>query len=464
MEKETKITKGVGGLSYSGTILAVDDDPTILILIQEALSSNGHHVDTASSPSEAVLKAKDRLYDLFLVDLVLPGMDGISLLKELKAIQPDAEVIIITGFGDIETAVKSIRNGAYNYITKPFQIEKLLIDIQKALEKKALQEDLSILKGQLQSQGRFGQLIGSSPAITKIFHFIKQVSHTDSTILILGESGTGKELVAKEIHEQSRRRGKPFIAVNCGSLPSSLLESELFGHIKGAFTGAVETKIGLFEAAKEGTLFLDEIGTANMKTQVGLLRVLQSKEIRKVGSTKDKKIDVRILAASNRDLREAVENKEFREDLFYRLSAVTIKLPPLRERIEDIVPLAMKFLSDFSKKHRKRQKSLSPKAIEMLTDYHWPGNVRELEHVMENAVIFSERDFIRPKDLPAELHSDSEETASEKILTLEEAEEQHIKKTLTVTAGNKLKASKILKIPRATLYRKIQKYKIEPQD
>ncbi len=462
MGKETKKPNEVNSLSYSGIILAVDDDPAILSLIQEALSSNAHQVETASSASEAIQKAKNRLYDLFLVDLVLPGMDGISLLKELKAIQQHAEVIIITGFGDIETAVKSIQNGAYNYITKPFQVEKLLIDIQKALEKKALQENLNILKGQFLGEGRFGQLIGSSPAMAKIFYFIKQVSPTDSTILILGESGTGKELVAREIHERSRRKGKPFIAVNCGSLPSSLLESELFGHVKGAFTGAVDTKIGLFEAAKGGTLFLDEIGTANMQTQVGLLRVLQSKEIRKVGSTTDKKIDVRILAASNQDLKQAVESKEVREDLFYRLSAVTIKVPPLIERVEDIVPLALNFLSDYCEKHHKSPKTLSPKAIEILTDYHWPGNVRELEHVIENAVIFSERDFIRPKDLPAELDSKREEKRSGKILTLDEAEEQHIKKTLALAAGNKLKASKILKIPRATLYRKIQKYKIEP--
>jgi DNA-binding NtrC family response regulator len=388
-------------------------------------------------------------------------MDGISLLKKLKQIQPNGEVIIVTGFGDIETAVQSIQSGAYNYITKPFQNEKLLIDIQKALEKKSLQENLNILKDRLEGEGRFGHLIGSSPAIAKIFHMIKQVALTESTVLILGESGTGKELVAKEIHARSRRRDKPFIVVNCGSLPSTLLESELFGHVKGAFTGAVNTKIGLFEAAHGGTLFLDEIGTANMQTQVGLLRVLQSKEIRKVGSTADKKIDVRILAASNLDLKNAAEKKEFREDLFYRLSAVTIMLPPLRERVEDILPLCMHFLTSFCYKHHKKQKTLSPKAIETLIGYQWPGNVRELEHVMENAVIFSERDHIRPKDLSLEMDSQDDKTTSDNVLTLEEAEEEHIKKMLQRAAGNKLKASKLLKIPRATLYRKIQKYKIE---
>lgn len=461
MLKEIKTVHGVKNPFYSGIIMAVDDDPAVLALIKDTISSNGHHIETAKTASEAIHKAKDRLYDLFLVDLVMPEMNGISLLKELKKIQPDAEVIIITGFGDIESAVESIRNGAYNYITKPFQVEKLLIDIQKALEKKSLQENINILKGQLDSEGCFGRLIGSSPAIMKIFHIIRQVSLTDSIVLILGESGTGKELVAREIHARSGRKNKPFIAVNCGSLPSSLLESELFGHVRGAFTGAVNTKIGLFEAANEGTLFLDEIGTANRQTQVGLLRVLQEKEIRKVGSTKDQKIDVRILAASNQDLKEAVEKKELREDLFYRLSAVSIRLPALRERVEDIVPLAMHFLSFFCKKHNKNKKTLSPKVIEILMGYHWPGNIRELENVIENSVIFSERDFIRPKDLPLELDSTDEQEISEKILTLEKAEEEHIKKTLILAAGNKLKASKLLKIPRATLYRKIQKYKIE---
>ncbi len=461
MKKNTKTVNGIKNPVYSGIILAADDDPAVLTLIDDILSSNGHQVTTVKSASDAIQKAKECLYDLFLIDLILPEMDGISLLKKMKKIQPDAEVIIITGFGDIESAVKSIKSGAYNYITKPFQMEKLLIDIQKALEKKFLQENINALKEQLDKEGRFGHLIGSSPAIIKTFSIIKQVSLTDSTVLILGESGTGKELVAREIHNRSSRKDKPFIAVNCGSLPSSLLESELFGHVKGAFTGAINTKIGLFEAANEGTLFLDEIGTSNMQTQVGLLRVLQNKEIRKVGSTIDKKIDVRILAASNQDLKKAVEKKELREDLFYRLSAVSFTIPPLRERVEDIVPLAMHFLSSYCQKHNKKPKTLSPKAIEILTDYHWPGNVRELEHVIENAVIFSERDFIRPKDLLLELNSKNEQEGLEKILTLEKAEEEHIRKTLMLAAGNKLKASKLLNIPRATLYRKIQKYKIE---
>ncbi len=446
---------------YTGRILAVDDDSSLLTMIAETLASDGHTVELADNASEALKKIHDTLYDILLLDLIMPDMNGITLLKEAKKIQPDSEVIIITGFGDIETAVQAIKEGAYNYITKPFQIEKFLIDIQKALEKKYLQENIDVLKRQVDGETSFGELIGSSPSMMKVFSLIRQVALAECTVLILGESGTGKELVAREIHRRSRRCDGPFIAVSCGSLPQSLLESELFGHMKGAFTGALNTKMGLFEAAHRGTIFLDEIGTANTQTQIGLLRVLQNREIRKVGNPTSKKVDVRVIAATNIDLKQAIERIEFREDLYYRLNSINILVPPLRERVEDIIPLAAHFLSHFCRKQSKKVRSFSPKVVEILMNYRWPGNVRELENVIENAVTFSEREIIRPKDLPGEVMSDGLGERLEHLPALEEMEEEHIKRALTHAAGNKQLAAKLLRIPRATLYRKLQKYSIQ---
>ncbi len=446
---------------YTGHILAIDDDPSLLAMIGEALASDGHEVELVDNASEALKRIQDTLYDILLVDLIMPDMNGIALLKEAKKIQPDSEVIIITGFGDIQSAVQAIKEGAYNYITKPFQIEKFLIDIQKALEKKYLQENIDALKRRVEGDSSFGEIIGSSPSMMKVFSLIRQVAQTECTVLILGESGTGKELVAREIHRRSKRCDGPFIAVSCGSLPQSLLESELFGHMKGAFTGALNTKMGLFEAANRGTIFLDEIGTANMQTQVGLLRVLQNREIRKVGSPTSKKVDVRVLAATNIDLKQAIERSEFREDLYYRLNSVNILVPPLRERVDDIIPLAKHFLSCFCGKQNKKERSFSPKVVETLMNYHWPGNVRQLENVIENAVTFSEREIIRPKDLPGEVMSDGIGERAEHLPALEEMEEEHIRRALMHTAGNKQLAAKLLRIPRATLYRKLQKYSIQ---
>ncbi|MEW5805826.1 MAG: sigma-54 dependent transcriptional regulator [Acidobacteriota bacterium] len=460
---ETRIVKekNITSVKYCGHILVIDDDHSLLGMIRDVLSSDGHVVETADNVSDALRKIQESLYDVFLIDLVMPEMDGISLMKEAMKVQPESELIIMTGFADIESAVRAIKEGAYNYITKPFQIEKLLIDIQKTLEKKYLQENIDTLKRQLDGEMRFGEMIGSSPAMLRVFHLIRQVALTDCTVLIFGESGTGKELVAGEIHNRSPRKNGPFIAVSCGSLPPSLLESELFGHVRGAFTGASSTKIGLFEAADGGTIFLDEVGTANKQTQVGLLRVLQNREIRKIGSTVNKKINVRVIAATNLDLKRAIECGEFREDLYYRLSSVSINLPPLRKRVEDIIPLANKFISQYCRKHGRSAKTLSPKAMEFLTCYHWPGNIRELENVIENAVIVSEREIIRPKDLPSDVASEEDAGAIKDVLTLQQAEEKHIRDALMLSGGNKLKASKMLNIPRATLYRKMQRFKID---
>src|SRR5438093_1616189 len=444
-----------------GSILVVDDDPNVVDLCRSILENDGHTVCCASSAAAALARLEERAYDVLLADLVMPEADGLWLLREAKNRHPDLEVIIVTGFGDIDSAVHAIKEGAYDYITKPFDTRKFSLDVQKALERKRLSEDLGALRRQIGGRDRLGSLIGATDAMQVLYRNIEQVAPTQSTVLLLGESGTGKEVTARTVHETSMRRHGPFIAVSCGTLPSSLIESELFGHTRGAFPAATSSKAGLFEAAHGGTIFLDEIGTTPPQTQVGLLRVLQEREIRKIGSTESKKIDVRVIAATNVDLERAMDDGSFRVDLYYRLSSVTLLLPPLRGRIEDIPLLAAEFLARHSEKLDKPVRTLSPRALEILCGYSWPGNVRELEHVIERAVIFSPREIVRPRDLPETLRESSGGRQKDAMLSLDAVEKRHILRVLRETAGNKVRAARILDIPRASLYRKLERYAAE---
>lgn len=445
-------------MKYRGRILVVDDDPHLRDLAQSILENDGHSVICAASASAALARLEESAFDVLLADLMMPDQDGLWLLREAKNRHPDVEVIIVTGHGDIDTAVAAIKEGAYDYVTKPFHVDKFSLDVQKALERKRLSEDLGALRRQIGVRERLGSLIGATDAMQVLYRQIDHVAPTQSTVLLLGESGTGKEVTARTIHETSSRRHGPFIAVSCGSLPSSLLESELFGHMRGAFTGATASKAGLFDAAHGGTIFLDEIGTTTPQTQVGLLRVLQEREIRKVGATESKKIDVRVVAATNVDIERAMDDGSFRPDLYYRLSSVTLRLPPLRDRIEDIPLLAGEFLARHSQKLGKPPRTLSPRALEVLYGYSWPGNVRELEHVIENAVIFAPREIIRPRDLPEAVREGATVRQRDSMLSLDEVEKRHILRVLKETGGNKLKAARILGIPRASLYRKLERY------
>ena len=443
-----------GSLSERGRILAVDDDPGILEMEKDVLLTEGYVVETALSGKEAVQKVRALPFDLVLTDLKMPTMDGMDLLKEFVEVDPEMPVIILTGHGDISSAVESIKQGAYDYLTKPLHVQKLILTVEKALERRQLRANIDMLEKQIRGRDRLGALIGSCATMQQIFQKIDHVAPTNSTVLILGESGTGKEMVAKEMHRLSQRRDKPFVAISCSNLPPTLLDSELFGHEKGAFTGASVSKTGLFEAAQGGTIFLDEIGSTSVQTQAGLLRVLQEREVRRVGSTVSRKVDVRVMAATNLDLDRAMEDGTFRADLYYRLSSVVLTLSPLRERVEDIPLLASDFLLRVCEKLKKPARHLSPRSLELLTGYSWPGNVRELENVIEHAVIFSPREVIRPKDLArcvASLFQDEHPD------TLDALEKRHIQAVLKRTSGNKVHAARILGIPRSSLYRKLKR-------
>jgi DNA-binding NtrC family response regulator len=410
----------------------------------------------AASAAAALEAMAQRPIDLMLADLWLRPDTGLDLLRQARQRFPDLLTIIMTGRADVETAVACLKEGAYDYITKPFDLHKLGRDVAKALERLRLQEDLEVLQQRLEGRTRLGALIGRSQRMQEIFTAIERVAATQSTVLVLGESGTGKEVVAREIHQRSPRSGHPFIAVNCGSLPATLLEGELFGHEKGAFTGADRDKAGLFEAADGGTIFLDEIGVTTPQTQVGLLRVLQEREVRRVGGTRSRRVDVRVLAATNADLDRAMESGAFRPDLYYRLSAVTLVLPPLRERLEDVPLLAASLLRDICQRLGKPPRALSQRALEALMTHRWPGNVRELANVLEQAVIFSTRPELRPRDIPIP-HAAAGVAAGE-TETLEQVERRHIERVLQITSGNKLRAARILGIPRASLYRRIHRF------
>jgi DNA-binding NtrC family response regulator len=438
-------------------ILVVDDEAPIRDMLRKGLSQRGgFSVEVAQNGVEAIEKIEKDVFDLVLTDLMMPEMDGLELLKTVKGTRPEVMVILMTAYGSIETAVEAMRIGANDYITKPIDFDELLIHISKAQKENALLMENRLLRMEVRKKFEFNNIIGKSKKMQEIFALIEKVAPSSSTVVIYGGSGTGKELVAKAIHYNSPRAERPFIPFNCGAIPETLVESELFGHTKGAFTGAVQAKRGLFEEANEGTLFLDEISTTLPSVQVKLLRVLQEKEVMKVGSTERTKVDVRMIAATNVDLEAATKNGKFREDLFYRLHVFPIFLPDLKDRKEDISLLAYHFLDRYSKEARKEIKGISKQAMKLLLEYQWPGNVRELENTIERAVIMTDQDYLVPNDFPKDLTEGFSEMIKRGVKdrkSLDDMKSEYIKEILKEVGGNKRVASEILKVNPRTLYR-----------
>jgi len=447
-------------MENSAQIIVADDEQDLLQLLVQRLSRKGYNVEGFSS-GEAALKALDsRSFDVGIFDIRMPGIDGIELLRETKKRIKDLEVIILTGHGTIETAIEAMKAGAYDYLTKPYNLSELEIIIKKAIEKKNLAEENTRLKEVLKIEGFRSNLIGESPSFKNMLDLTKRVANSHVPVLIEGESGTGKELIARAIHNWSERAEKPFIAINSGGLMENLLESELFGHVKGAFTGAMTDKKGLLEMADGGTIFFDEIGEMPLALQVKLLRFFESSEFRRVGDLRLRYADARVVAATNRNLADEIANGNFREDLFFRLNVVNILSPPLRERREDIPLLVDYFLS---KKFKGKKKILNKEALEFLKTYHFPGNVRELAHIIERGVLLSSAEEIKLEEMFTNISPKIEQLADSRVaesITLQEVEKQHIEKTLQENLGNKVKTAKALGISLRSLYRKVEEYRI----
>jgi two-component system response regulator PilR (NtrC family) len=457
-------------MAEKGMIHVIDDEPIIHEVLSQLLTSEGYEVELSSSGEEALEKHSSQAYDLILLDLLMPGLDGIEVLKAIKKIDPQAVIIIITAYGSVESAITAMKMGAYDYIQKPFKHDELLLTIKRALEHKSLQEENIRLKDELTRKFGFDNLIGRSKPMLKIFELIKATAPTRSTILIQGESGTGKELVARAIHQNSDRRNFPFIVVNSGSLPPDLLESHLFGHVKGAFTGAVSQKKGLFEAADRGSIFFDEISTLNLETQAKLLRVMQDKEFMKLGGTKTIRVDTRIIAATNTDLEELIARKNFRHDLFYRLNVIKIELPPLRERKEDLPLLVKHFVDFYSRENNKKIEGVTEDVMEILEGHDWPGNVRELENLIERAIVLTKSNTITRSNLPPLLLRNRPETDvltenPEAELTLRDQTQMFQRKiilnALRKARGVQKKAARSLGLKATTLNEMIKRLNID---
>ena len=440
--------------------MVVDDDPITVGLLKEVLSKEGHDVETALSGEEAIARGADRLFDIVVTDVRMGEKDGMEVLRSFKKIAPETTVIMITAFGSIETAIEAIRQGAFDYISKPFKLDEITFTIRRALEQRRLLRENRFYRQELLDKYQFKNVIGRTPPMFEIYKTIAKVADTKSTVLLYGERGTGKELIARSIHYNSLRSDRPFIPVDCGSLVETLIESELFGHVRGSFTGALSTKKGLFEEADGGTLFLDEISNLSSSMQAKLLRFLQEHEIKRVGGMESIRVDVRVVAATNQQLEPLVKDGKFRVDLYDRLNVVSITLPPLRERKEDIPLLATHFLQKFCEDNHKSISHISPEALQILIEHPWPGNVRELEHTIERAVILSIHPIILLEDLPGKMFKETDKTGillPEKPLSLKEVEKRYVLKVLEETKGNKRKASEILGIDRTTLYRLLEK-------
>jgi two-component system NtrC family response regulator/two-component system response regulator AtoC len=436
-------------------VLVADDEKNLRELLVRELLRKGHAVTGVADGRAALEHLKDEVPDVLLLDMKMPHVEGIEVLRELQDFPEAPQVIVMTGFQEVSTAVEAMKLGAYDYLTKPARIEELDILIRKAAEKARLVRQNVVMRAQLEEPGYQGIITGS-PRMEEVLRLVDRVAPTDSSVLVLGESGTGKELVARAIHDRSPRAAQAFVPIHCGALAREVLESELFGHEKGAFTGAVATKPGLIELADGGTLFLDEIGEMEPESQVKLLRVLESHAFFRVGGTRRRTVDMRLVVATNRDLAEAIRTGGFRQDLFYRINTITITLPPLRERREDIRRLVEHFLEQSATYGRKR---LSDTAMDALERYAWPGNVRELQHAVQRAVILSQGDLVQPSDLPEEIRGDRARSAPPGG-SLEEVERQHIITTLRHVGGHRAKAAAVLGIDPKTLYRKIQEYGI----
>ena len=445
-----------------GRVMIVDDDQSMCELIEADLGSRGVTAEWKTSASEALNIIETGSFDVVLTDLQMPGMNGLSLCERIVANRPDIPVIVMTAFGSLETAVAAMRVGAYDFVSKPVELDILALRIERAIQHRSLSEQVRVLSDRVAQSSRFSKLLGESPAMQRLFDDLHRVSNTDASVLITGESGTGKELVARALHEQSRRQSKPFVAINCAALPESLLESELFGHKRGAFTDAVTDQRGLFVQADGGTLFLDELGEFPLTLQPKLLRALEERTVRPIGSEKETPFDVRLIAATNRDLETAVEEKRFREDLYFRVNVIQIKLPPLRARGTDILLLSQHYLQQFASANEKQIVGLSDATAQKLMDYAWPGNVRELRNAIERAVALARFDRIAVDDLPDKIrnyrgsHLELGGDNPSELLTMEEVERRYIRHVLKATRGNRTSTAQVLGFDRKTLYRKLK--------
>jgi len=451
----------------SKRILIIDDEENMLHMLKTILSKEGYEIVTARNGIEGLEKIATNRFDTILCDLRMPKMDGLSFLKTVKVKNINSIIIMMSAYGTIDLAVEAMKHGAYDYISKPFKPDEIILTLKKVEERERLRKENILLKKEIKKEFGFENIITKNDKMLQIFETIHKISDYDTSVLIIGESGTGKELVAKAIHYNSKRSGKPFIAINCGAIPENLLESELFGYVKGAFTDANQNKKGLFEEANGGTLLLDEIGELPSNLQVKLLRALQEGEVRKVGDTKQIKLDVRIIAATSKNLGQEVRNDSFREDLFYRLNVIQIDLPPLRERREDIPLLINHFINRYNEKHHLKAKNIASAALNVLVEYDWKGNIRELENAIERAVILSEGSRIDvsalPPDIrklkaPREKEMVNDEYSIKRIHLI--MEEQLIKKALDKTKGNRTQAAKLLEISHPSLLSKMKEFRL----
>lgn len=442
-------------------VLIVEDDPTTRLGLTELVRTWGFTTDSAADGEEALQRITAFRPSIIISDLVMPRMGGLDLLRALKDEGGDLTIVILTAQGTVETAVEAIKEGAYDYLTKPIEPQRLKILLDKIVERHDTLRQVKVLRRQLREQGTFGRMIGTSPQMRKVYQTIEQAAPTSASVLIWGESGTGKELVAQTIHQLSPRAQMPFVPINCAAIPETLLESEIFGHEKGAFTGASDRREGCFELADRGTLFLDEIAEMTPATQVKLLRVLQERTFRRLGGRAEQTVDVRVLAATNMNPGEALKDNKLREDLYYRLNVFAIEVPPLRQRKDDLPLLVQSFLTEFNTRNNKSVSALDPASMRFLEQYHWPGNVRELRNVIERAVILSSGEFVEPKHLPPLVAEPLDSATSTLSLTpgttVEEAERRLILMTLEHTRDNKTRAAEILGISLKTLHNKLNK-------
>jgi two-component system response regulator HydG len=450
----------------NGTILVVDDDQSMCELVHDALSKHGHDVAFTTSGEQAILMAAERDYDLVLTDLRLAGESGLHVCDRIVANHPNTPVVVMTAFGSMDTAISAIRAGAYDFVNKPLDMKQLGLIVQRAIRYRALEVEVVRLSDEVARSRPIEEMIGTSPVMKRVYEIIHQVADTDATVVITGESGTGKELVARSIHKRSKRPGR-LVSINCAAMPANLLESELFGHVKGAFTDAKSSHDGLFVDANDGTLFLDEIGEMPLEMQSSLLRALQERRVRPVGGSREVSFDTRIVAATNKDLESAIEDGSFREDLYYRLNVVRIAVPPLRSRGQDILLLAQHFIQTIAKRSGKAVKGLSAPAAHKLLEYDWPGNVRELENSMERAIALTRFEEIVIGDFPDKLKDyESDKFVirgddPEELPTLDEVEARYIRRVIKAVGGNKTQAARVLGLDRRTLYRRLERLDIE---
>ncbi|HMK34994.1 MAG TPA: sigma-54 dependent transcriptional regulator [Desulfomonilaceae bacterium] len=454
-------------------LLVVDDEPSMREFLEIMLSQDGYEVSTANTGEQGFKIYCEQTPDLVLTDVKMPGMSGLDLIREIHSVDPMVPIIAVTAYASADDAIRAVREGAYDYLSKPFQVEDLRIIIRNALETRRLRQENQYLKRSIEEKYRFGEIIGKSSEMMEIFSLIETIAPSKSGVLIMGESGTGKELIAKAIHYNSPRAHKPFITINCSAIPENLLESEMFGHLRGSFTGAIANKAGLVEAADGGTLFLDEIGDVPLSIQVKLLRFLQEREFRRVGGTDDKKIDVRVIAATNKKLEREMELGNFREDLYYRLNVIRLRIPPLREREEDIPLLVDHFLKKICKEQDKCITRVSSLAMRVLCNYQYPGNIRELENVIERCVTLEQSDQLTAENIPAKLVETTQSPPADEAdfpadgidlnLTMENMERKLVTKALEITGGNRSRAARLLGVTQRSLRYRLLKLGMETE-